>query len=52
MNCPVCQKWATVLESRKRDDGSKYRRYLCGNLHRFSTRETVIVKNQATKPVK
>jgi len=44
MKCPVCNKPADVKETRTRQDGSKYRRYLCFNNHRFSTRETVVVK--------
>lgn len=40
MKCPVCQAWTEVIVTRQRLD-SKYRRYECANLHRFSTRETV-----------
>ena len=43
MLCPICQKWSEVKETRRRQDGSKYRRYICGNLHRFSTTEVVIL---------
>lgn len=43
MKCPVCNKPADVKETRIRQDGSKYRRYLCFNLeHRFSTKEVVV----------
>jgi len=44
MKCPVCNKPADVKETRMRADGTKYRRYLCFNNHRFSTREVVVVK--------
>ncbi len=36
MNCPKCDAWTEVLETRKRKAGT-YRRYECANLHRFST---------------
>lgn len=36
MNCPKCNAWTEVLETRKRPAGV-YRRYECANLHRFST---------------
>jgi len=42
MICPECRAWADVKETRKREDGSKYRRYMCANGHRFSTREVAI----------
>jgi transcriptional regulator NrdR family protein len=41
MKCPVCGTWTLVKETRKRADNSKYRRYECANLHRFTTLETV-----------
>lgn len=41
MKCPTCGTWTTVLETRTRSDGNKYRRYECANLHRFLTMETV-----------
>ena len=37
MNCPTCNAQARALETRTRGDGSKYRRYMCANGHRFST---------------
>lgn len=40
MKCPQCGAWASVLETRARPYGM-YRRYLCANLHRFSTKERV-----------
>lgn len=36
VNCPKCNAWTEVLETRKRKAGT-YRRYECANLHRFST---------------
>jgi transcriptional regulator NrdR family protein len=41
IDCPICNVWAEVKETRKRSDGSVYRRYECANLHRFSTKERV-----------
>lgn len=41
MKCPICNAWAEVKETRKRDDNSKRRRYECGNEHRFTTVERV-----------
>lgn len=37
MDCPVCGKWANVIDTRRNSDGSVRRRYECGNGHRFST---------------
>ena len=36
MNCPKCNAWTEVLETRQRKAGT-YRRYECANLHRLST---------------
>lgn len=36
MDCPECNAWSTVLETRQRA-GGVYRRHECANLHRFST---------------
>lgn len=41
MKCPVCGAWTMVKETRKKQDNTKYRRYECANLHRFTTLETV-----------
>ena len=41
MQCPVCQTWVQVKETRQRDDNTIYRRYECANLHRFVTTEQV-----------
>lgn len=42
MMCPVCGKWTEVRETRKRPDNVKWRRYECGNGHRFVTAEQVL----------
>lgn len=42
MNCPQCNAWSNVKETRK-NSGGKYRRYECANLHRFTTQEVVVV---------
>lgn len=42
MKCPTCGAWTNVLETRMKADG-KYRRYECGNLHRFQTIEKVSI---------
>jgi transcriptional regulator NrdR family protein len=41
MKCPVCGTYTEVLETRKRSDGATRRRYLCANMHRFTTLERV-----------
>jgi len=41
MNCPRCNAWADVLETRTREDNTKRRRYECANGHRFTTLEYV-----------
>lgn len=42
MKCPVCEAWAYVKETRKSENDSVRRRYECGNLHRFTTKEYVV----------
>lgn len=42
MKCPFCKAWATVLETRTRSDGVMRRRYVCANIHRFTTHEIVV----------
>lgn len=49
MKCPTCQTYTEVLETRQRDDGTKYRRYQCANLHRFTTTETPVIKESHAK---
>ena len=46
MKCPICGAWTSVLETRTRKtDGVVVRRYECGNEHRFTTNERVIVND-------
>jgi transcriptional regulator NrdR family protein len=40
--CPECNVWTEVIDTRVRSDGSRRRRYQCGNLHKFWTVETVV----------
>lgn len=43
MRCPFCNKHKTrCINTRPNPDGSRYRRYLCTCLKRFSTRESVV----------
>lgn len=42
MKCPRCDAWAEVLETRVRVDGVRRRRYVCANLHRFTTLEVLV----------
>lgn len=52
MKCPDCKtKVIMVLETRPRANGDRYRRYECGNLHRFTTVERV-EKKGALGPLK
>lgn len=50
MMCPVCGKWTQVRETRKRPGNEKYRRYECGNEHRFVTTERVTRIIEPRKP--
>lgn len=43
MRCPTCKTWTEVLETRTRQDGTRRRRYVCANLHKFATVERVEV---------
>jgi transcriptional regulator NrdR family protein len=43
MKCPICGAWTTVKETRAAPNNSRKRRIQCGNLHKFTTLETVIV---------
>ena len=40
--CPECNVWTEVLDTRVKSDGSRRRRYQCGNLHKFWTEERVV----------
>jgi transcriptional regulator NrdR family protein len=48
MKCPQCNTYTEVLETRTRADGVVRRRYLCANMHRFTTLE-VVVEERKTK---
>jgi transcriptional regulator NrdR family protein len=43
MRCPICQTWTEVTETRIRQDGTRRRRYVCANMHKFATVERVEV---------
>jgi transposase-like protein len=42
MKCPVCGTYTEVIDSRMRSDGTRRRRYLCANMHRFTTLELIL----------
>jgi transcriptional regulator NrdR family protein len=42
MKCPVCGVYTEVIDSRMRPDGTRRRRYLCANMHRFTTLELIL----------
>jgi len=42
MKCPVCDTWTTVKDTRRKENNVRYRRYECGNTHRFITLETIV----------
>lgn len=37
LDCPVCRKWANVLDTRTVEEGVVRRKYECANGHRFVT---------------
>ncbi len=42
LNCPVCNVWTRVLDTRTDKKNNVYkRRYECANGHRFATLETI-----------
>ena len=43
MNCPQCNAWTTVLETRTRQDNTRRRTLECGNQHKFRTVERIEV---------
>lgn len=47
MKCPTCQTYTEVLETRQKRDGTTYRRYMCANMHRFTTTETPIAAKES-----
>jgi len=48
MKCPTCGVFTEVIDSRMRSDGTRRRRYMCANMHRFTTLE-MIVGDRITK---
>jgi transposase-like protein len=42
MKCPICGAYTEVIDSRMRSDGTRRRRYLCANMHRFTTLERIL----------
>ena len=48
MICPTCDTYTEVLETRVNPKGVR-RRYMCANMHRFTTQEALVpqVKTQA-----
>ena len=46
MNCPLCNAWTDVKESRNRGK-YVYRRRCCANNHCFTTEERYVVKRRA-----
>lgn len=42
MKCPMCKAYSDVLDSRMKADNTRRRRYVCGNMHRFTTLELVV----------
>ena len=49
MKCPACKTYVEVLETRTRVDGVTRRRYLCANMHRFTTLEVVVEDKKQMK---
>lgn len=49
MNCPECNAWSLVLETRQRSTGV-YRRHECANQHRFSTLDGQWMRRKAADP--
>ncbi len=48
MKCPTCSQWTEQLDTRKRL-GSVYRRYECGNEHRFTTKDGEVYRVDSVK---
>ena len=46
--CPECNVWTEVIDTRVKSDGSRRRRYQCGNLHKFWTEERVVPGRSST----
>ena len=50
MKCPTCNAWAVVKQMQPRDHNVTYRRYECGNLHRFNTYERTEISEAQLYP--
>jgi transcriptional regulator NrdR family protein len=50
--CPECNVWTEVIDTRLRSDGSRRRRYQCGNLHKFWTIEAIVPGPSSTATAK
>ena len=50
MKCPTCNVWAVVRKMQQRDHNVTYRRYECGNLHRFNTYERTEISETQLYP--
>ena len=37
--CPQCRAWSLVRKTIRNKNGTTRRRFVCGNLHRFTTLE-------------
>lgn len=48
MNCPTCNAWTEVKETRSRGT-YVYRRRCCANEHCFTTEERVVVKRRLAR---
>lgn len=51
MECPTCKEPSSVLDTRKRVDGSVKRRRVCVAGHRFSTTEDVALAEGSSSPI-
>jgi transcriptional regulator NrdR family protein len=51
MRCPMCKARSDALETRERKDGAVRRRYLCHNMHKFSTVEVAALSPGRPFPV-
>jgi transcriptional regulator NrdR family protein len=52
VKCPACESWSEVKDTRINPKGELRRRRFCGNGHRFSTIEHVVVSKARNKGTK
>ena len=50
MNCPTCDSWSSVLETRDGEHGATKRRRECANGHRFSSVEIASISYTRARP--